>query len=250
MILQDTSELEELAKARQRQLVAMRTELTGIQQENDLLRQTVRGIIHITALSLILPQARHPSEALLRDSPFFQVYLQRLAFHVDRADTLQHRYETTERTLDALRNSNGDFHEAVLAEARTESDGLRQMLAKRDADLARLRGQRDDMNAELLERRSREGDKVKYADQVEVLAQARQVSCRPLLVRLSLSGLQERITFLVSEVKRLKGTIAAEAGAKGYLAFLNGDGGIDGNYVDDLEARLTCVSQRCGVHAC
>jgi len=167
-------------------------------------------------------QAHHPSEALVRDSPFFQVYLHQLGFHVDRANSLQQRFETTEKLLDNLRNSNGDFREIVLAEARTETEGLRQQVAKRDADLARLRGQRDDMNAELLERRTREGDKVKHGEQFEALAKTRQ----------------DRITILSSEVRRLKGKLGAESGADGYLAFLNGDGGIDSDYVKNLEDNL------------
>ncbi len=73
----------------------------------------------------------------------------------------------------------------MLAEARTETDGLRQQLAKRDTDLARLRGQRDDMNAELLERRAKEGDKVKHAEQLEALAKARQVRSIHLLQRVA-----------------------------------------------------------------
>ncbi len=98
-----------------------------------------------------------------------------MSFHEDRGSALKERLEVTEQTLDALRNSNGDFREAVLAEAKTEVEQLRQNLAKRDSDLARLRGQRDDMNAELLERRAREGDKGKHAEQFEGLAKARQV---------------------------------------------------------------------------
>jgi E3 ubiquitin-protein ligase BRE1 len=49
---------------------------------------------------------------------------------------------------------------------------------------------------------------------------------------------QDRITFLSSEVRRLKGKLAAEDGADGYLAFLKGDGGIDGDYIKDLENKL------------
>jgi len=78
------------------------------------------------------------------------------------------------------------------------------------------------MNAELLERRSREAEKMSFADEVEVLAKARE----------------ERILFLVSEVKRLKGALAAAQGSEGYLTFVRGDGGIDGDYVKDLETKM------------
>ena len=42
-------------------------------------------------------------------------------------------------------------------------------------------------------------------------------------------------------MRRLKGKLGAESGATGYLSFLKGDGGIDGDYVKDLETKLACV---------
>ena len=78
------------------------------------------------------------------------------------------------------------------------------------------------MNAELLERRSREAEKMRFAEEVEVLAKARE----------------ERISFLASEVKRLKGALAARQGSEGYLTFLRGEGGVDGDYIKDLETKL------------
>ena len=44
-------------------------------------------------------------------------------------------------------------------------------------------------------------------------------------------------------MRRLKGKLGAESGATGYLSFLIGDGGIDGDYVRDLEAKLQCVTR-------
>lgn len=78
------------------------------------------------------------------------------------------------------------------------------------------------MNSELLERRAREGDRMKFADEVESLAKARQ----------------ERISLLSSEIRRLKGKLGAEHGARGYLDFLNSDGSVEGDYVKDLEAKI------------
>jgi E3 ubiquitin-protein ligase BRE1 len=134
---------------------------------------------------------------------------------------LQARFEASEQKLDQLRDANLEFRDAVLVEARTEAEALRQQVGKKDTDLARLRGQRDEMNAELTERRQREADRMRFADEMEGLCKARQ----------------ERITLLASEVRRLKGKLAAQHGAEGYLAFLRGDGGIDGDYVRDLEER-------------
>jgi E3 ubiquitin-protein ligase BRE1 len=112
-----------------------------------------------------------------------------------------------------------------LAEGRAESEQLRAQIAQKNTDLTRLRGQRDEKEAELLERRTKEGEKMRYAEEVEVLAKTRA----------------ERIVWLESEIKRLKGRLGAESGSAGYLAFLRSDGGVDGDYVKNLEAKLSYV---------
>ncbi|WVO14222.1 E3 ubiquitin-protein ligase BRE1 [Cryptococcus depauperatus] len=205
-ILQDTSELEQLAASRLRQIEQLRSEQAHLLQEIDRLKLL----------------ANHPSEIALRNSTFFQVYLHQLSMQVNRADSLQARFSTTEAKLDQLRDANGDFREAVLAEARAETESLRAQIAKKDLDLARLRGQRDDMNAEIMERRAKDAEQSTHIEQAENLAQSRR----------------ERITFLTSEVRRLKGKLAIEHGSEGYLSFLR-ESGIDGDYVRHLEEKAT-----------
>ncbi|CAK9782402.1 BRE1-domain-containing protein [Cutaneotrichosporon oleaginosum] len=202
---QRCAELELLAKSRLQQLEALRAEHTSLTQQVDKLRL----------------QAHNPSEEALRQSPFFQVYLQRLASSAAGAEALQQRFEQAEQKLDLLRDSNLEFREAVIAEARTEVDALREKLGQKDVDLARLRGQRDELNAELTERRVRDTDKMRFADEMEQLCAKRE----------------ERISFLCSEVRRLKSKLAAKDGAEGYLAFLK-DGPVDGDYVKALEEQL------------
>ncbi|RSH91929.1 hypothetical protein EHS25_009299 [Saitozyma podzolica] len=210
-LLPDTTELEQLAQSRLQQLETLRADHVALQQEHDRLKQL----------------AHHPSEAALRESPFFQIYLHQLSTHTDRANYFQTSFQAAEANLDKLRTSNQDFRDAVNAEAKAESDALRQQIAKQNSDLARLRGQRDEMNAELTERRSRETEKMRHGEQMEALASSRQ----------------DRIGFLTSEVRRLKGRLGAEAGSKGYLEFLR-EGGIDGDYVKDLEARVADAEGR------
>lgn len=196
------------------------------EEENRLLRQDQTA--NAQSLGRLKLQVNNPSESILRESPFFQVYLQQLATQKSRADALQSRFEASEQKLDQLRDANLEFREAVLAEARAEVDALRQQASKKDIDLARLRGQRDEMNAELVERRQRESDKMRFAEEMEGLVKARQ----------------ERITLLVSEVRRLKGKLAAQDRAEGYLEFLKGEGGIDGDYVKSLEDRLASTNDK------
>ncbi|KAL7418545.1 E3 ubiquitin-protein ligase bre1 [Cryptotrichosporon argae] len=210
-VLQNTAELGQLAASRLHQLQKLRADYTALTQELDQLRLL----------------AKTPSEATLRESPFFQVYLHQLATLSARAETFQQRFEAAEKNLDALKENNLAFHDAVMAETRADVDSLRGLIAKRDADLVRLRGQRDEMNAELHERRSREAEKTRFADEVDGLAKARA----------------ERIVFLETEIRRLKGKLAADGGAQGYLAFLK-EAGVDGDYVKDLEAKLTASQDK------
>lgn len=208
--LQDTSELEKLAATRLADLEALRKQHTALQQEHDRLRV----------------EATSPPEDRLRASAFFQVYLQRLAFQQQRADEMEHQAQTKETKLDEIRQNNFAFREAVLGEARQEIDALRKQVGQKNDESARLRGQRDEFQADLTERKAKEAEKIQFADQVEALAQSRQ----------------ERISQLSSEVRRLKGALGAQAGSEGYLAFLKGDGGIDGNYLKDLETKLEYVN--------
>lgn len=206
VVLQDTSELENLAASRLTDLDTLRQQHTSIKQELDKFRV----------------EATSPSEETLRSSPWFQVYLNRLAFQQQRADELEKRADQSEAKNDEIRQTNGNFREMLVTEARQEVEALKQNMARKEEEAARLRGQRDDIQAQLSERKAKEAEKTQFIEQVEGLANSRQT----------------RIDHLTSEVKRLKGKLAAQAGSEGYLAFLKGDGGIDGDYVKDLESKL------------
>lgn len=156
------------------------------------------------------------------------MYLQQLAANVSRADAAQERFEQSERKLDQLRDSNLEFREAVLAESRQEVEALRQTISKKDTDLARIRGARDDLQSQLNERVAVDNEKERTTKGLETLCKARE----------------DRIVFLVSEVRRLKGKLAAQDGAEGYLAFLKTEGGVDGDYIKSLEERLATANDQ------
>ncbi|WWC91748.1 uncharacterized protein L201_006695 [Kwoniella dendrophila CBS 6074] len=218
--LQDTSELEQLAESRLKQLQVLRSEQAQLQQEVDRLKLL----------------ANHPSETALRDSPFFQVYLNQLSTQINRANSFQSKFETSEKKLDSLLESNQEFRDLVLSEAKNDNDQLRSQMNKKDTDLARLRGQRDEINSELNERRSRESpEKLKYYEQFEILSKTRQ----------------DRINFLNSEIKRLKSHLGAQSGSEGYLSFLKSDKldkalnqNQDLDYIQDLEEKLNSAQDQ------
>jgi len=61
------------------------------------------------------------------------------------------------------------------ASAQTINQELKLLLAKRDADLTRLRDQREQLNAELSELRSRENIKYQSSRELKALAESRSV---------------------------------------------------------------------------
>ncbi|RXK36539.1 hypothetical protein M231_06198 [Tremella mesenterica] len=211
LLVPDTLEAEEVARSRLEQLDALRSQNTALQQDLDRLRVL----------------AEHPSEATLRQSPFFHVYLHQLATEINRANTMQMRAEITEQKLDEVRNGNQEFHQVIVAESKAEVEALRQAGSKKDSDLARLRGIRDDLTAELAEKKAKEQEKFTYGEQMEALATARQ----------------ERVKSLLSECRRLKGTLAAREGAEGYLSFLR-SGGVEGDYLKELEGKYKAAQEQ------
>ena len=96
--------------------------------------------------------------------------------------------------MDQLRGNNYEFQQAMIAEARAETEVLRQQHTRKDADLARIRGQRDDATAELAERKAKEVDKMNHTEEMEKLAKAREVrlltlrSGVPLTILRNVSG--------------------------------------------------------------
>lgn len=151
--------MEKLAANRFKELESLRAKYTTLRQEHDRLKV----------------ETCSPTEEAVRSSAFFQVYLERLAYQQSRADNLQQHVALNDKKLDDLRQTNGDFRDAVVNEARQEIEALRQLSIKKDQDSARLRGQRDEIQAELTERAAREAEKMQSIEEFEGLANSRQV---------------------------------------------------------------------------
>ena len=117
----------------------------------------------------------------------------RLAVPADR----QHRKETERARAEAaalvaenesMREFRVEFQHQTTTQANTHCDELQKQLRARDADNARLRGQRDEINAELLERRARDSARPSQVDEVRAI----------------LGPKDERIAALTSQVRRLE----------------------------------------------
>ncbi|KAJ1020709.1 hypothetical protein NDA16_004101 [Ustilago loliicola] len=104
--------------------------------------------------------------------------------------------QALEAEADALREGRGTFQQAVEAEASARTEELEKIVKAKEADVTRLRSQRDELNAELTERRSREQVKFTQIEEMKAL----------------LNSKEERLTLLSSQVRRLRMTVAAFQG--------------------------------------
>ena len=99
---------------------------------------------------------------------------------------------------------------------------MKAALEKRDAEAARLRQQRDEIDASLKEAKTRLDSRWTHLEKAQELADVR-------LVQLNASS---------SEVRRLKARLAASSGDTDLFAFLFDDQNAGKDYVEELRNRL------------
>jgi len=115
-------------------------------------------------------------------------------------------------------------------------------LKKRDVDNARIREQRDQLQAELTERKHLESVKLASVSEMKVLAESRSVCSRHRVQDVRTDGdAQERIAVLQSELRRLKARLAAQAGDEDLMNFILNQSDVDVDYIQDLRTRLKQV---------
>lgn len=159
----------------------------------------------------------------------------------ERRDQLEHmkaendsRIGRLDVTIRELQSGRTHFEEETRASAQQMNQELKTVLAKRDADLTRLRDQRELLHAELNELRSRENIKYQSSRELKALAESRA----------------ERITQLESEVRRHKAKLAAHTGNEDLMKHFWEGKADDLQYVEglrrkliDTEAKLAALQQ-------
>ncbi|KAG6867824.1 hypothetical protein C0993_010583 [Termitomyces sp. T159_Od127] len=133
--------------------------------------------------------------------------------------------------LNNLRASRNEWEENVITAANQANQELKTMLAKRDAENSRLREQREQQAAELIERK--QSDSVKMASLREMKA-------------LNDSRL-ERITTLESEVARSKACLAAHSGEEDLMKFFLEGQTHEAEYFKLLKERAVAAEQRASI---
>ncbi|KAG2079213.1 BRE1-domain-containing protein [Suillus decipiens] len=177
------------------------------------------------------PQDNTYVEALKRAAPTVEMVSGTVHYKIlsERRDQLEHmkaendsRIGRLDVTIRDLQSSRTQFEEETRASAQQMNQELKVVLAKRDADLTRLRDQRELLHAELNELRSRENIKYQSSRELKALAESRA----------------EKITQLESEVRRHKTKLAAHAGNEDLMKHF-WEGKVDDiQYVDGLRRKL------------
>ncbi|CBQ72387.1 conserved hypothetical protein [Sporisorium reilianum SRZ2] len=185
--------VDELESARQ-DVELTRRESDSRYAEIQTLNEEVRALkhkLHETQTKLTtLPEEVLLGSALYRE---LQTSLRHAQHDLQASREAMHTLET-EAT--ALRQDRAAFQQTVEAEASTRSEELEKLVKAKEADVTRLRSQRDELNAELTERRSREQVKFTQIEEMKAL----------------LNSKEERLTLLSSQVRRLRMTVAAFQG--------------------------------------
>lgn len=172
--------LRELAHTRERALTDVRQELLEARQGAAALQQQLQSL---------------PAERV-QSHPAYHAVQAEMVFLQQEAARLREAAAASERENAEMREFRIEFQHQTTTQANTHSDELQKQIRLRDADVVRLRGQRDDLNAELLERRARENVKFTQVDEAKAL----------------MARKEEQVAVLQSQATRLKTELAALRG--------------------------------------
>ncbi|KAG8726816.1 E3 ubiquitin-protein ligase bre1, partial [Ceratobasidium sp. 428] len=176
-----------------------------------------------------------PSEEVVVASASYKILQEHANQFKSDVDEYKTRWTAAKDELDNLKANHRAIHDEAIAKSQVTIEELQSNLQKKEADCLRLRETRDSLNAEVSVRRARDGERTNGISQLKVLADARG----------------ERISVLMSEVRRLKSAIAAQTGDPDLLRYVmglsvSGEEGaqVQPSYVADLQARLESAEAR------
>ncbi|CAH7670764.1 hypothetical protein PPACK8108_LOCUS5498 [Phakopsora pachyrhizi] len=188
VILTQQEIYQELAEVRSRELEALQAELLRRAHEIDVLQWKM----------INLP------DSIVHETTAYKTLRTQMANATVELDRVRTRLDNAQKDADDLRERQDEFRTAIMSEMKSQIEDMDKRLASRDVEIARIRGTREDTRSEIHELKARDAEKMKQVAQIRTLANSRQ----------------ERIEALLSEVRRLKMSLAAEAGDRGTVEFL------------------------------
>lgn len=202
----DAETVQEMVQSREARIAELEQE--GLHLRNRLLT------LEMDAQSL--------SIGFLQNNPLFSSlvdYARELehVIHNQRSDLAKMNEEI--RSLSTARTSWDESSTNATSQAIQE---LKSMLAKRDADLTRLRDQRDQYQSEAHERKQLEVLKQTSMDEITRLSESRA----------------ERISVLETELSRLRTQLAANVGYEDLMVFFCNNDPAQADFVESLKSRV------------
>ncbi|KZV74440.1 hypothetical protein PENSPDRAFT_205699 [Peniophora sp. CONT] len=197
---------------------AMHTSKTNLEQEVTRIRDELHN-----ARAEASRNASTLSEEQIQSSPFYQAIVLKAAALAESNRELQESLDERTRFATSLQAKFEEDLSTYEADGKKMEQNLVALADKRDADLARIRGVRDEIAAQNRELKAREELKFRSADEMQKLADTRAA----------------RIEVLQSELARVKSLIAAKAGDESLAAFLAAEQSGDITYVESLKERLS-----------
>ncbi|KAJ7045767.1 BRE1 E3 ubiquitin ligase-domain-containing protein [Mycena alexandri] len=169
-----------------------------------------------------------PPPEFVTESTQYQVLMDHASYLAHAlAETQQENIRLSEE-LQAALDSRTQWQEAVETAANQTNQELKTLIGKRDTENTRLRDQREQLAAELNERKQKDGIKMASAKELESLAEARSA----------------RIVVLESQLSRYKAQLAANAGNDDLMHFFFSGGLDDVAYIQELKNRVISAEQR------
>lgn len=209
---EEVDRLSKLSQARLEEAEQLRQEVVGLRQACERLQLDLHRI----------PDDRTRETSLYRD----------LHGHFTHAQQELERLQASMGALEAenvdLREKRAEYQQTAEEEATAAANGLRDQLKARDADVSRLRAQRDELTGDLSERKQREGVKISQIEEVKQLAASKD----------------KRIETLKSEVRRLQMSLASHRGDSALVESLRAQGATDEDteMIASLQTRLKAAT--------
>ncbi|KAJ9123723.1 hypothetical protein QFC24_003497 [Naganishia onofrii] len=210
--LDATTDIHHLLEYQSNELAALRAECLQLKKDKDEISAWVIA----------------PTDEIIAQTPLYKALVEKFAENMVSYKTRSLRGEEAIEAANALRDDMERFRESALHEHRMEVESIRHQLRTKDADIARLRGQRDVLKEENDTRKAQQAVSNQSVKDVEEFAK--------------LQG--NRVKVLVAEAKRLRARLAALGGEQDYLGFLLQKEGSDLDYVRTIEEQLRQAKDR------
>ncbi|KAJ3759134.1 hypothetical protein EV360DRAFT_42489 [Lentinula raphanica] len=199
-----------------------------IAQQTRLLREQDKTISELQKSKSILEIEKALTKDEVMNSPFYQRVLQRSAAALNTASMKEAELRSVTLEYAQYREEREKYEKELRVSSAVAINETLALIARRDADIARLREDRDQRATEIHERRAKESIKTASCDEYKSLAASRA----------------DRIAALESERHRSRLKLASNAGREDLVRFLMEIPNKEMDFPQYLQTRLSETENR------